>query len=100
MDSTKRMQGATKLMPRKRTTIAAAFAVTALAAGGAGGAVVALTHGGGTNTVTVAQTPALQIANVSSPNTVAELAKKLTPSVVEIVSTSTGSGSTPFGQSQ
>jgi putative serine protease PepD len=87
-------------MPRKRTTIAAAFAATALAAGGAGGAVVALTHGGGTHTVTVAQSPTLQIANVSSANTVAELAKKLTPSVVEIVSTSSGSQLGPFGKSQ
>ncbi|HEV2593279.1 MAG TPA: trypsin-like peptidase domain-containing protein [Gaiellaceae bacterium] len=86
-------------MPRKRTTIATAFAATALAAGGAGGAVVALTHSGGTRTVTVARPQTLQVANVSTALSVADLAKKVTPSVVEIVSTSKG-GASPFGQSQ
>src|SRR4051794_744115 len=84
-------------MPRKRNTIAAAFAATALAAGGAGGAVVALTHGGGTKTVTVAQGPTLQVANVTSPLSVSDLAKKVSPSVVEIVSTSAGTQN-PFGE--
>ena len=84
-------------MPSKRSTIAAAFAATALAAGGVGGAVVALTHGGGTKTVTVAQPQTLQVANVTAPLSVAGLAKKVTPSVVEIVSSTAGSQS-PFGQ--
>ena len=86
-------------MPRKSSTIAAAFAAVALAAAGAGGAVVALTHGGGTKTVTVAQAQTLQVANVSSPLSVADLARKVSPSVVEIVSTSAGTQN-PFGQSQ
>src|SRR3954447_13894640 len=86
-------------MPRKRSTIAAAFAATALAAGGAGGAVVALTHSDGTKTVISAQSPTLQVANVTSPLSVADLAKKVSPSVVEIVSTSAGNQN-PFGQSQ
>jgi putative serine protease PepD len=81
-------------MPRK---LVAAFAATALAAGGAGGAVVALTHGGGSKTVTVAQSPTQPIANVSSPLTIAQLAQKYSKSVVEIVTTSNG-GRTPFGQ--
>jgi putative serine protease PepD len=84
-------------MPRKRSTIAAAFAAVALAAGGAGGAVVALTHSGGTKTVTVAQAQTQQVANVTSPLSVADLAKKVSPSVVEIVSTSGGTQN-PFGQ--
>ena len=85
-------------MPRTRT-IAAAFAATALAAGGAGGAVVALTSGGGSHTVTVSQPQTLQIANVSSALSVAELAKKYSKSVVEIVSTTSGQAGS-FGQSQ
>jgi putative serine protease PepD len=86
-------------MPSRRTTIAAAFAATALAAGGAGGAVVALTGGGGSRTVTVAQPQTLQIANVSSAMSIADLAKKYSKSVVEIVSTTSGQAG-PFGQSQ
>ena len=63
-------------------------------------AVVALTHSGGTRTVTVAQPQTLQVSNVSSALSVADLAKKVTPSVVEIVSTTSGGQSAPFGQSQ
>jgi putative serine protease PepD len=83
----------------RNKTIAAAFAATALAAGGAGGAVVALTNGGGSHTVTVSQPQTLQISNVSSAMSVADLAKKYSKSVVEIVSTTSGQAGS-FGQSQ
>jgi putative serine protease PepD len=86
-------------MPRKRTTIAAAFAATALAAGGAGGAIVALTDGGGGHAAVVSQPQTLQISNVSSALSVADIARKYSKSVVEIVSTTSGRGE-PFGQSQ
>jgi putative serine protease PepD len=86
-------------MPRNRSTIAAVVAATALAAGGAGAGIVALTHSGGTRTVTVAQPQTLQVANVTSPLSVAALAQKVSPSVVEIVSTS-GGAQNSFGQPQ
>jgi putative serine protease PepD len=87
-------------MPRSKTTIAAAFAASALAAGGAGAAAVGLTEGGTTSTVTVAQVPAQQIANVSAQLTVGEIARRSTKSVVEVLSTSIGTSPYPSGGSQ
>src|SRR5581483_4197 len=54
---------------------------------------------GGTNTVTVSQPQTLQISNVSSALSVADLAKTYSKSVVEIVSTTSGQAG-PFGQSE
>jgi putative serine protease PepD len=86
-------------MPRNR--IVAAFAATALVAGGAGATAVALTTGGGAHTATTSQPPALSIANLSSLS-VGDIASRYTKSVVEIVSTTTPSNNSaiPFGNSQ
>jgi putative serine protease PepD len=78
----------------------AAVAGTALVAGGAGAAAVALT-GGSTHTVTVEQPAALQASNVSSQLSVGEIANRYTKSVVEVVANESSGGSpSPFGGPQ
>jgi putative serine protease PepD len=90
-------------MPRNRSRIAAALTATALAAGGVGAAAVELVNGG-SRTVTTSAPQTLQVAaNVSSQLTVGDIARKYTPSVVEVVATTSGASSGspyPFGQSR
>ena len=82
-------------MQRKRT-IAAALAGTALVAGGAGAAGVALTRGS-THTVTVQQPATVQLSNASSQLNVGEIASRYTKSVVEILVNGSTSSPYPFG---
>ena len=84
-------------MPRTRTMVTAAVAAAALAVGVAVGAV--FTRGGGAKTVTVQQPAAAPVANVSSQLTVAEIARRSTKGVVEVIAGGTTSGQT-FGGSR
>ena len=82
-------------MPRKNNRLAAAVAVAALAGGGAGAGAVALSHGS-SHPATKAAVSAPSTTNVASSQlTVGQIAKAVTPGVVEIDATSSSSNS-PF----
>jgi putative serine protease PepD len=83
-------------MPRNKNRLAAAVAVAALAGGGAGAGIVALAHDSG-HTTPNAATESPNVSNVANGTlSVGQLAKASIPSVVEIDSTSTSGGNSPF----
>jgi len=86
-------------MPGNGNRLAAIVAAAALAGGGAGAGVVALTHG--SSHVTAAPAVTANVAQAASSTlTVGQIAKAATPGVVEIDATTTSSDSPfPFGGS-
>jgi putative serine protease PepD len=84
-------------MGTSRNRIAAALCVAALAGGGAGAGVVALTHHGSHAPAAVAS-PSANVSNAASTAlSVGEIAKRFTPGVVEIDATSTQTTPYPYG---
>jgi len=84
-------------MGPNRNRIAAALCVAALAGGGAGAGVVALTHAGSHSPAAVA-VPAANVSNAASTAlSVGQIAKQFTPGVVEVDATETQTTPYPYG---
>jgi putative serine protease PepD len=90
-------------MPMSRKSFVTALVVTALVAAGVAAAVVDVTRGGSTHTVTVLEQQSTPVSNVGSTElTVADIAQRFTKSVVEVVATDPASQQTspyPYGSS-
>ncbi|HKU59366.1 MAG TPA: trypsin-like peptidase domain-containing protein [Gaiellaceae bacterium] len=82
-------------MPRNR--FFAAIVATAIVAAGVAAAVVGLTRGSSTHTVTVLEQGSSPVANTSSnQKSVSEIAQQATKSVVEVVATSSSFSQSPY----
>jgi putative serine protease PepD len=84
-------------MGSTRVRIAAAVCAAAVVGGGAGAAAVALTEGSSPSQPVAAVAPAVDRSNVASADlTVGEIAKRLSPGIVEVDATSSGGGTMPY----